>query len=127
MIVRPVSFRASCNRIEPTPPADFPLDDITQVVKAAAAHAPVIGVHVDSEDEAEVCYIGRLVSVDDDGFNMQEITPDETAKGVTAQVVAAMSFNSRGPTGGSGSAFASRASFSIAVPPSNGTRPASRW
>jgi len=62
--------------IHPTPPADFPLDDIQQVVKAAAAHAPVIGVHVDSEDEAEVCYIGRLVSVEEEGFNMQEITPD---------------------------------------------------
>ena len=36
---------------------------------------------------------------------MQEITPDETAKGVTAQVVAAMSFNGR--SGGQpGSAFA---------------------
>jgi hypothetical protein len=31
---------------------------------------------VDSEDEAEVCYIGRLISVEEDGFNMQEITPD---------------------------------------------------
>jgi hypothetical protein len=63
-------------QIVPTPPNDFPLDDITQVVQAASLHAPVIGVHVDSEDEAEVCYIGRLVSVDEDGFNMQEITPD---------------------------------------------------
>ncbi|MBB3226642.1 hypothetical protein FHW69_001232 [Luteibacter sp. Sphag1AF] len=62
--------------IVPTPPADFPLDDIGQVVEAASKHAPVIGVHVDSEDEAEVCYIGRLVSVEEDGFNMQEITPD---------------------------------------------------
>lgn len=62
--------------IVPTPPEGFPLDDITQVVKAASAMAPVIGVHVDSEDEAEVCYIGRLVSVEEDGFNMQEITPD---------------------------------------------------
>lgn len=39
----------------------------------------------------------------------QEITPDETAKGVTAQVVAAMTFagrNADGSTGKSGSAFA---------------------
>jgi hypothetical protein len=62
--------------IEPTPPVDFPLDDIMQVVQAAGLHAQVIGVHVDSEDESEVCYIGRLVGVEDDGFNMQEITPD---------------------------------------------------
>ena len=36
----------------------------------------MIGVHVDSEDEAEVCYIGRLLEVDDDGFGLQEISPD---------------------------------------------------
>lgn len=39
----------------------------------------------------------------------QEITPDETAKGITAQVVAAMTFAGRNPdgsTGKSGSAFA---------------------
>jgi len=39
----------------------------------------------------------------------QEITPDETAKGVTAQVVAAMTFAGRksdGSTGKSGSSFA---------------------
>jgi hypothetical protein len=36
----------------------------------------VIGVHVDSEDEAEVCYIGRLASVEEDGFYMQELSPD---------------------------------------------------
>ena len=40
---------------------------------------------------------------------MQEITPDETAKGVSAQVVAAMTFDGRnadGSSGQSGSAFA---------------------
>ncbi len=36
----------------------------------------------------------------------QAITPDETAKGVTAQVVAAMSFNGRSGGGQPGSAFA---------------------
>jgi len=60
----------------PRPPRGFPLDDIRGVIQAAAAQAPVIGVHVDSEDEAEVCYIGRLISVEEDGFNMQEISPD---------------------------------------------------
>jgi hypothetical protein len=62
--------------LTPRPPRAFPLDSIRDVVQAASAIAPVIGVHVDSEDEAEVCYIGRLVSVEEDGFNMQEITPD---------------------------------------------------
>jgi hypothetical protein len=60
----------------PRTPRGFPLDDIRSVIQAAAAQAPVIGVHVDSEDEAEVCYIGRLISVEEDGFNMQEISPD---------------------------------------------------
>lgn len=36
---------------------------------------------------------------------MQEITPDETAKGVTAQVIAAMTFSGRS-SGKAGSAFA---------------------
>lgn len=60
----------------PRTPRGFPLDGIQDVVQAASQQAPVIGVHVDSEEESEVCYIGRLVSVDDDGFHMQEITPD---------------------------------------------------
>ncbi|RDI99085.1 hypothetical protein DVT68_11435 [Dyella solisilvae] len=60
----------------PRPPRGFPLDDIRSVIQAAATQAPVIGVHVDSEDESEVCYIGRLINVEEDGFNMQEISPD---------------------------------------------------
>lgn len=63
-------------KITPCLPAGFPLDEVTQVVKAAALQAPVMGVHVDSEEESEVCYIGRLVNVEDDGFNLQEIDPD---------------------------------------------------
>jgi hypothetical protein len=60
----------------PRTPRGFPLDNIREVIQAAAVQAPVIGVHVDSEDESEVCYIGRLISVEEDGFNMQEISPD---------------------------------------------------
>jgi len=63
-------------QLRPKPLNGFPLDGIREVVQAAGAMAPVIGVHVDSEEEAEVCYIGRLVSVEEDGFNMQEISPD---------------------------------------------------
>jgi hypothetical protein len=63
-------------QILPRPPRGFPLDNIREVIQAAGAQAPVIGVHVDSEDESEVCYIGRLASVDDDGFYMQELSAD---------------------------------------------------
>ena len=45
---------------------------------------------------------------------MQEITPDETAKGVTAQVVAAMTFAGRNPDGSSGKAGSAFALFSKA-------------
>lgn len=62
--------------ILPRPPRGFPLDNIRDVIQAAGALAPVIGVHVNSEDESEVCYIGRLDSVDDDGFYLQELSPD---------------------------------------------------
>jgi hypothetical protein len=63
-------------QIAPHPPQGFPLDNIREVIQAAGAHAPVIGVHVDSEDESEVCYIGRPVSMEEDGFFMQELSPD---------------------------------------------------
>jgi len=63
-------------QMQPDTPSGFPLDNIREVIRAAGAHSAVIGVHVDSEDEAEVCYIGRLVSSEDDGFYLQEITPD---------------------------------------------------
>jgi hypothetical protein len=62
--------------ILPRPPRGFPLDNIREVIEAAGAQAQVIGVHVDSEDEAEVCYIGHLISVEEDGFNLQELSPD---------------------------------------------------
>ncbi|EIL96383.1 hypothetical protein UU5_07124 [Rhodanobacter sp. 115] len=60
----------------PHMPPSFPLDSIRDVVQAAGLLSPVIGVHVDSEEEAEVCYIGRLVGVEEDGFTMQEVSPD---------------------------------------------------
>jgi len=60
----------------PRMPRGFPLDAIREVVQAAGKLAPVIGVHVDSEEEAEVCYIGRLVEVEEDGFTLQEVSPD---------------------------------------------------
>ncbi|MEO5810930.1 MAG: hypothetical protein ABIU96_01790 [Rhodanobacter sp.] len=63
-------------QLQPLSPQGFPLDGIREVIQAAGAYAPIIGVHVDSEDESEVCYIGRLVSTEDEGFYMQELSPD---------------------------------------------------
>lgn len=62
--------------IEPDWPADFGLDDVEQVMRSAAQHARVVGVHVDTEGEDEVCYVGRLLGFDGDGILLQEITPD---------------------------------------------------
>lgn len=63
-------------KIHPRLPRDFALDSIDQVIRATAEHAAVMGVHVDNEEETEVCYIGRLLNIEEDGFNLQEITPD---------------------------------------------------
>ncbi len=62
--------------IQPRLPRNFPLDDIVQIVRATADYAAVMCVHVDTEDEHEVCYIGRPLGIEDDGFTLQEITPD---------------------------------------------------
>ncbi len=63
-------------QLQPQSLQGFPLDSIRDVIQAAGAYAPIIGVHVDSEDESEVCYIGRLVSTEDEGFYVQELSPD---------------------------------------------------
>ena len=62
--------------VHPRLPRNFPLDDTTHVVRAAADYAAVMCVHVDTEDEHEVCYIGRPLGTEEDGFTLQEITPD---------------------------------------------------
>jgi hypothetical protein len=62
--------------ILPRPPRSLHGCCPAESLVAAGAQAQVIGVHVDSEDEAEVCYIGHLVSVEEDGFNLQELSPD---------------------------------------------------
>jgi hypothetical protein len=63
-------------QLQPKSLQGFPLDGIREVIEAAGARTPIIGVHVDSEDESEVCYIGRLVSTEDEGFYLQELSPD---------------------------------------------------
>ncbi len=62
-------------QLQPEWPPSFPIDDQRQCLTAAAALAPVLSVYVDSEADAEVCYIGRLLDFDADGFHMQEISP----------------------------------------------------
>lgn len=57
-------------------PSDFRLDATRDVIDDAIRRAPVLGVHVDSEDDNEVCYIGRLIGTEDDGFSLQEIDAD---------------------------------------------------
>lgn len=62
--------------VHPRLPRNFPLDDVNQVVRATAEYAAVMCVHVDTDDEQEVCYIGRPLGIEEDGFTLQEITPD---------------------------------------------------
>jgi len=62
--------------IVPYLPTAFPLDAVNDVVVAASRRTPVMGVHVDNEEESEFCYIGRLVGRSVEGFQLQEINPD---------------------------------------------------
>ncbi len=62
-------------KLDPQYQYDFPLDDFRESVAAAAGQAAVISVYVDTEAETEVCYIGRLLGFDNDGFSLQEISP----------------------------------------------------
>lgn len=64
--------------VVPELPCEFPLDAVNDVVAAAARRTDVLSVHVDSEDDEAVCYVGRLLGSDDDGFNLQEIDADAT-------------------------------------------------
>ncbi|MDZ4811343.1 MAG: hypothetical protein SGI99_01835 [Pseudomonadota bacterium] len=62
-------------KLEPQLLAEFPLDDFREALTYASSQAPVISVYVDTEAESEVCYIGKLLGFDNDGFNLQEISP----------------------------------------------------
>lgn len=56
--------------------ATFALDDVESVLRSAAEHAPLLAVHVDGEGETEICYVGRLLGFEGDGFLLQEISAD---------------------------------------------------
>jgi hypothetical protein len=62
--------------LKPEWPEAFALDDVAQIVRAASEQRGVISAHVDTEGEHEVCYVGRLLGFEADGFTMQEITPN---------------------------------------------------
>ena len=52
------------------------LRGLTQHVLAAAAGlAPVTSIYVDTEAENEICYIGKLLGFEADGFTVQEVSP----------------------------------------------------
>ena len=52
------------------------LDSATELLQWMALQSNVLSVHVDTEETHEVCYVGRFVGFDADGFQLQEITPD---------------------------------------------------
>jgi len=62
--------------LKPLWPAEFPLDDMASIVAFAQTQAPVISVYLDTEAETETCYVGRLLAFENDGFNLQEISPN---------------------------------------------------
>ncbi len=59
-------------------PEGIALDDVRGVIGSVARQAPVMSVRVDNDnpDEVDVCYVGKLVACEDDGFSLQEITPE---------------------------------------------------
>ncbi len=61
--------------LTPELPIEFPLDDLRQVLTAAATKAPAMSVYVDTEAETEICYIGRLLEFEAEGFTVQEVSP----------------------------------------------------
>ncbi|MBK6727362.1 MAG: hypothetical protein IPG63_08910 [Xanthomonadales bacterium] len=62
-------------KLTPELPIAFPLDDLQQIVAAAAERAPVTSFYVDTEAETEVCYIGKLLAFEAEGFTVQEVSP----------------------------------------------------
>lgn len=66
------------NGLQPAVPDGLQLDDVRAMIESVTALAAVISVRVDNgnPEEADICYVGRLANAEDDGFNLQEITPE---------------------------------------------------
>ena len=62
--------------VKPELPRDWSLDEPEALVRSACNANGIVAVHVDTEGEAEMCYVGRVLAYEADGFIMQEITPD---------------------------------------------------
>ncbi len=62
--------------IVPELPNDIPLDNIEQLFAHITSHNKILSLHLDSEGMPEVCYVGRFVDFEHDGFRLQEINPD---------------------------------------------------
>lgn len=62
-------------KLDPELPITFPLDDLQQILAAAAERAPVTSIYVDTEAENEICYIGKLLGFEQEGFTVQEVSP----------------------------------------------------
>ena len=62
--------------IKPEWPETFPMDDLVTLIAFAQTQAPVISVYLDTEAETETCYVGRLIAFEQDGFTLQEISPN---------------------------------------------------
>lgn len=64
------------NGLEATVPADIELDSAQDLIRSASRGAPIVSVHVDNEEEADICFLGRVIGLEDDGFLLQEVNPD---------------------------------------------------
>ncbi|MGA7298104.1 MAG: hypothetical protein WBW92_11425 [Rhodanobacteraceae bacterium] len=65
------------NGLKPDMPDSVDLDSVRAVIDSIAALSPVMSLRVDNDnpDETDICYVGRVVAREDDGFSLQEITP----------------------------------------------------
>lgn len=62
----------------PGVPPGLRLEDTRALVRSVARLTPVFSVRVDNDnpEESDVCYVGRLAGCEEDGFTLQEVTPD---------------------------------------------------
>lgn len=65
------------NGLKPEIPEGLNLDDVRGMIQSVAALSPVMSLRVDNDnlEEVDVCYVGRLADCEEDGFSLQEITP----------------------------------------------------
>lgn len=57
-------------------PADFRLDDWTEVAQSAAAFAPLLSVNMLEDEDGEVSYVGQLAAVEPGALVLRELDPN---------------------------------------------------